>query len=244
MELIIDGLSAWYGQAKVLHETCLRADDGEVVGLLGRNGGGKTTLLRTVAGLHRKRQGSVKLGGVELGSASSVEIARRGVSLVREGGAMPLSLTVEENLRLGIRLSEIRKRPGRTVEEIWEAMPILGPLRRRKAGVLSGGERQALAAAIGFISSPDLLLIDEPSAGLSPQTANDVFDFIREMCARARVTVVVVEQSPERLDQLASRNYMLELGAITAEGTVREIIDKARTSSNERSVLSDGGDAR
>ncbi len=227
LELVIDGLSAWHGQARALKNVTFRVSAGEVVGVLGRNGAGKTTLLRAIARLHSPTTGTVKLGEHHLDELTATAVARLGLSLVREGAVLPLTLSVEENIRMGARLCKSRKLPSRSLDEVYETFPLLKALRNRKSGVLSGGQRQTLALAVAYASRPTLLLLDEPSTGLSPLTARSVFGTIAQLAAASEVTVLVVEQSPAWLEGLATRNYLLELGEIAAEGTIGELLDSS-----------------
>lgn len=241
MELLVGGLSAWYGQAQVLKDVTLRVGDGEVVGILGRNGAGKTTLLRAVARLHSSTTGTVTLGEKHLNKMTTTAVARLGMSLVRESAALPLSLNVEENIKLGVKLCKVRRLPCRSLDEVFDEFPLLRNLRTRKAGVLSGGERQTLALAVAYVSRPSLLLLDEPSAGLSPLTARAVFDTIAKLAATSGVTALVVEQSPAWLEGLATRGYLLELGEIVAEGTISELM-KAGANRMQKESLANHAD--
>jgi branched-chain amino acid transport system ATP-binding protein len=210
----VSHLSAWYGQARAVHDVSIEVRQGEIVGLLGRNGAGKTTLLRSITGLHLERTGTIRFGDTDASRLSAAQVARLGVSFVREGGAMPMSMTVEENLVVGQMLAKYRGRKPLTVEEILDRIPLLAPLRKRQAGVLSGGQRQSLALAIAFISQPSILLLDEPSGGLSPQTASGIFDLIGDLVAEAGLTVLVVEQNAVWMERLSARSFVLEVGVL------------------------------
>jgi len=212
--LVVRGLSAWYGQARALENINLDIATGETVGLLGMNGAGKSTLLRCLIGLHRERRGTIEILGHDATKSTPVDIAKLGVSFVREGAAMPLSLTVEEHLDMGRRLARLRGLPAPAVDDIFDQVPLLRPLTGRQAGVLSGGQRQALALASAFASSPRLLLLDEPSGGLSPQTASGVFDLIQQEVDDKGLTVMVVEQNRFWLDRMNTRAQVLEVGAM------------------------------
>ncbi len=225
MKLDLRKLSAWYGQAQVLWDVDLTVADGEVVGLLGRNGAGKTTLLRSIAGLHSKRRGQIAMGSVDASAHRADEVARLGVALVREGARLPASLSVVQNLRLGQRLANAKGRTGRSLDDVWQWFPILQPLADRKAGLLSGGQRQALALAVAFASEPEVLLLDEPSAGLAPPVARALFDTIGQL-AGAGMSVLVVEQHPAWLVGLAHRACLLEVGRVVGEGTVEQLLDE------------------
>jgi branched-chain amino acid transport system ATP-binding protein len=227
MQLRVELLSAWYGQARVLWDVNLHVGVGEVVGVLGRNGAGKTTLLRSIAGLHPKVAGSVHGVGADLTDVRANEIALKGLALVREGARLPSSLTVVQNISLGQRLAQQKGKPGKTVRDIWNWFPILEPLADRRAGLLSGGQRQALALAVAFASEPEILLLDEPSAGLAPPVAKELFGSIRQLAAHG-VAVLVVEQHPAWLIGLAERAYLLEVGKVMAEGSVERILEEIK----------------
>jgi len=220
MQLVIKDLCSWYGQAQVLYDLNIHVDQGEVVGVLGRNGAGKTTLLRSIAGLQSRVTGDVIFDGTSILGHSAHSIALRGLTLVREGGRMANSLTVRQGLILGQRLARGRKVTARSLEEIWQLFPLLEPLRDRRAGLLSGGQRQALALAIAFIAQPRLLLLDEPSAGLSPPVARDMFRTIARLASDG-MPILVVEQHPAWLVGIAKRGYFLEVGKIANEGPIQ-----------------------
>jgi ABC-type branched-subunit amino acid transport system ATPase component len=217
--LHVEKLSAWYGQARALWDVDVRVDDGEVVGILGRNGAGKTTLLRSIAGLQSRVKGDVVLDGTQLSGCRANEISRHGISLLRESGRCASSLTVFQHLTLGQRVARLRGKTDRTLGDVWDWFPLLKPLANLKAGVLSGGQRQALALAVAFISQPRLMLLDEPSAGLAPPVARDLFKTIAQL-ASLGATVLLVEQHPAWLVGVASRAYLLEVGKITHEGPI------------------------
>jgi branched-chain amino acid transport system ATP-binding protein len=221
--LAVEHLGAWYGQARALDDISVRVDDGEIVGVLGRNGAGKTTLLRSIGGLQGRIDGAIHLDGKRISGLRADTIALRGLTLLREGGQLPVSLTVTQNLRLGQRLARRRGKSPRTLDEMWPWFPLLEPLRDCKAGLLSGGQRQALALAVAFISRPSLLLLDEPSAGLAPPVARELFATIRQL-SMTGVTVLIVEQYPAWLLGLAPRGYLLEVGSVTAEGPLEQLI--------------------
>jgi branched-chain amino acid transport system ATP-binding protein len=215
--LTVTHLSSWYGQAQALFEVDVRVAEGEVVGVLGRNGAGKSTLLRSIAGVHPRRSGSVRFDGRELIRSDPHRITASGISLVREGGRVFASLTVEQNLRLGQQTARYRGRPARSLDQLFGWFPALDEFRKRQAGLLSGGQRQALALATALASNPSLLLLDEPSAGLAPSVAHQVFETIRSLAADG-IAILVAEQNLSWLIGLVARAYELETGRITAEG--------------------------
>ena len=226
MSLKIEKLSAAYGQARALWEVSIEVATGAVVGVLGRNGAGKSTLLRSIAGLHPRVEGAILANGNDIRGLRADQVALQGVALVRESGRLPSSLSVKENLFLGQRLAGLRGKPGRTLEEIWRWFPILEPLQERKAGLLSGGQRQALALASAFVAEPSILLLDEPSAGLAPPVAKELFAVIGQL-AGSGMTVLVVEQQPAWLIGLAQQCYLLEVGRVVEVGPVEKLIENA-----------------
>jgi branched-chain amino acid transport system ATP-binding protein len=227
MVLRVAGLSAWYGQARALWDVSVRVEKGEVVGILGRNGAGKTTLLRSIAGLQSRIEGDVTLNGAQLAGLRTDDIALKGLAMSRESGKLPASLTVLQNLALGQRLARKKGKGSRTLADVWKWFPLLEPLQERKAGLLSGGQRQGLSLAVAFISEPEVMLLDEPSAGLSPPVAQALFKTIRQL-ADAGAAVIMVEQHPAWLIGVANRGYLLEVGRVTTEGDIDAIVKNAR----------------
>ena len=219
MSLKVRGLSASYGQAQVLWDVDFEVEDGQVVGILGRNGAGKTTLLRALCGLHPGVRGQVLLDGTNVAGRSANDIARGGISVLREGGKLASSLTVIQHLGLGQRLAGLRRKDPVPTTEVWQWFPLLEPLQSRKAGLLSGGQRQALALAVAFVARPRWLLLDEPSAGLAPPVARDLFNTVGQL-ASTGVTILVVEQAPAWLDGIATRAHVLEVGRIVRSGPI------------------------
>lgn len=204
-------VSARYGDAAALHEVDLTVEPGEVVGIFGRNGAGKTTLLRVLSGLHPVSGGSVMFDGLSVGNVRAHRVARAGMCLVREGAPTPGSLTVTENLYLGQRAARLRGTQPRSFDEIWEMFPLLVSMKGARAGYLSGGQRQALALAVAFASSPKLLLLDEPSAGLAPKVTSELYEVIGRLAGEG-TAALIVEQNPAWLSSISGRNYVLELG--------------------------------
>lgn len=227
MSMQVRGLSASYGQAQVLWDVDFDVEDGQVVGILGRNGAGKTTLLRALCGLHPHVRGHISLDGADVAGRPADQIARRGISVLREGGKCASSLTVTQHLGLGQRLARLRGKEPVPLSDVWRWFPLLEPLHARKAGLLSGGQRQALALAVAFVARPRWILLDEPSAGLAPPVARDLFATIGQL-ASTGVTVLVVEQAPAWLEGIAGKAYVLEVGRIVASGTMSSFAASAR----------------
>ncbi|GGT96662.1 ABC transporter ATP-binding protein [Streptomyces coeruleorubidus] len=202
----------------VLRGCSVEVRPGEVVGVIGPNGAGKSTLVKAVFGLLRVRGGTVRLRGEDVTGRPAHELVRRGVGYVPQLQNVFPTLTVEENLRMGVYLRP--KDQARRVAAVEELFPVLADRRRQKAGAMSGGERQMLAMARALMMEPLLLLLDEPSAGLSPLHQDHVFDRCR-MINSAGVAVLMVEQNARRCLQLCDRGYVLDQGrnAYTGTGT-------------------------
>ncbi|GAA4556872.1 ABC transporter ATP-binding protein [Streptomyces collinus] len=217
--LAADGIVAGYVPGvDVLRGCSVEVRPGEVVGVIGPNGAGKSTLVKAVFGLLRVRGGSVRLRGEDVTGRPAHEMVRRGVGYVPQLQNVFPTLTVEENLRMGVYLRP--RDHARRVAAVEELFPLLADRRKQKAGAMSGGERQMLAMARALMMEPQLLLLDEPSAGLSPLHQDHVFDRCR-MINSAGVAVLMVEQNARRCLQLCDRGYVLDQGrnAYTGTGT-------------------------
>jgi branched-chain amino acid transport system ATP-binding protein len=210
-----DDLTAFYGQAAALRSISVAVDADEIVAVLGHNGAGKSTLLNALARSHSSVQGRIRLGDNDITSATPSDVARRGVSLVREGAPVFGDLSVEEHLRLGARLAKARGRTAPPFDEVWEWFGVLGEKRRTKAGLLSGGQRQMLAISTALVSRPSVLLVDEPSAGLAPSMAATVFTAMKQLCASG-MSVLVAEQNLDWVTDFAPRTYVLETGVLVS----------------------------
>lgn len=216
--LAVHGLEAGYGKIQVLWGVSLHVAEGEFVTIIGANGAGKTTLLRTVSGLIPARAGTVEAFGRSLLGTSAARIVRAGVGHVPEGRQLFAQMTVRENLDSGADYLA-RARPGAAESRarVYALFPRLAERERQLAGTLSGGERQMLAIGRALMSRPRLLLVDEPSLGLSPALTKSVFSALAEI-NREGVTIVLVEQNVQRSLRLAERGYVLENGRIVKEG--------------------------
>jgi ABC-type branched-subunit amino acid transport system ATPase component/ABC-type branched-subunit amino acid transport system permease subunit len=214
--LDVRGLCAQYGQAQALFDVSLTVHRGEIVGILGANGAGKSTMLRSIARVHRGATGSVTLDGTQLLSKQAPEVAELGVSLVREGAIVFPNLTAAEHLAFARQLSRRRGAQWRGEEQVWEWLPMLRKHRDTRAGLLSGGQRQLLAIGMAAISEPACLLLDEPSAGLAESVRGSVFEAIRTIAGQG-TTLLIAEQSYRWLDGLASKVYEVEVGRLVAE---------------------------
>jgi branched-chain amino acid transport system ATP-binding protein len=228
--LEVDGLCSGYGSLQVLFEVSFAVTPGEVVALMGSNGAGKTTALRTITGQLKVMSGHIRLDGDDVTGVAPETLVRRGVALVPEGRGMLRDLTVEQNLELGAYVVTDRARVTDAFERAYATFPILHERREQKAGTLSGGQQQMLALARALMSGPRLLLVDEASLGLSPVMTETAFDLIATVNKEQGVAVLIVEQNVLALD-LAHRAYVLEKGQVVdvAEGkAVRQMQDRLR----------------
>ncbi|WP_066782743.1 ABC transporter ATP-binding protein [Acidovorax sp. M14] len=222
MMLELKGVHAHYGLSHVLQGIDLRVGKGEIIGLFGRNGVGKTTVIKTIAGWVAPSSGQVLFEGERLDGVSADRICRRGIGLVPEDRRIFPGLTVEENLRLGQMQCPSRQRAEsrRRLDEIYQRFPRLAERRRQMGTTLSGGEQQMLAIARVLAGAPRLLLIDEPTEGLAPIIVDELFALIAAL-AREGTPIVLVEQNVHRAIQLTTRHYLIERGQVTFEGDSR-----------------------
>jgi ABC-type branched-subunit amino acid transport system ATPase component len=221
--LNIRNLSGGYGRFKVLHEINLAVPDAAIVGLVGHNGAGKSTLLKAIFGMVPACGGSVMLDGTDRTRAQPFEKAELGIRYVPQEGNVFPGLTIEDNLRLGAhKLPGGAAQVSARIAEIYAIFPILRERQQSPARVLSGGERQMLAMSIALMTSPKLLLLDEPSAGLAPILVDRLFDMIHDIPARLGASVLLVEQNVNQALRVASEVYVLEEGRVVFHGPSSE----------------------
>jgi branched-chain amino acid transport system ATP-binding protein len=216
--LSVEGVTAGYGDATVLFDASFRVAAGEIVAIVGANGAGKTTLLSTVAGLVRARAGRITFDGRDMTRRAAHLLAADGLALVPEGGRLFPFMTVEENLMLGAYSPASRPAMARRLDEMMAMFPILGERRRQGAGTLSGGERQMCAIARALMCRPKLLMLDEPSVGLSPLMVERVFTMVEALARRDGLTIVMVEQNVTEALDVADRAYVLDHGHVVRGG--------------------------
>lgn len=219
--LRIEGLSAGYGESRVLREVSLDVPRGRIVCLMGRNGVGKTTLLKSVMGLLPAWSGRVRLDGEDVTAWSPDARARRGLGYVPQGREIFASLTVEENLLVG--LEAMANRRAAIPEEVFELFPALRSMRRRRGGDLSGGQQQQLAFARALVGRPKVLLLDEPTEGIQPSIIIQIEEVIERLKARGDLSILLVEQYVEFAARLADDFAIMERGAIVAKGATRDL---------------------
>ena len=215
-------VAAGYGAVRVLHGVSIEVREGETVALLGTNGNGKSTLIKCIMGLLAPDAGEIYLetdgGRIDLARRSTEEIVDLGIALVPEGRRLFPKLTVEENLLLGAYRTGARADIDRNLPFCFEAFPVLRERRRQLAGSMSGGEQQMLAVARALMSSPKILLVDEPSVGLAPILVSRVIAKIRELKERYQLTVLMAEQNFNQATKIADRGYIIVHGRIEFEG--------------------------
>ncbi|MCU4119479.1 ABC transporter ATP-binding protein [Variovorax sp. N23] len=216
-------ISAGYGKSEVLRGVSLDVHQGEVVTLVGANGAGKTTTLRTLCGLIPATGGSIEFEGQKLSGRAPHEIVELGISMVPEGRQLFPFLTVQENLLMGAYKRSARSARDQRLAEVLKIFPRVQERLPQLAGSLSGGEQQMVAIARGMMAGPKLLIMDEPSLGLSPLLVEQMFDVVRLVASRG-VTVLLVEQNVFHTLKLADRGYVLENGTITLTGTGSELL--------------------
>jgi branched-chain amino acid transport system ATP-binding protein len=214
-------LSVSYSGLKVLWDVSIVVNNGEIVTLLGANGAGKTTLVQSVFGLTRERKGQIFFKGVEITGLPVYEVVKRGLSLVPEKRELFPKMTVEENLELGGFTHTGEEVP---VEGIFDLFPILEERKGQLAGTLSGGEQQMLAIARALMNKPTMIVLDEPSLGLSPLIVSSVLDAITKL-NKEGLSILLVEQNVQHALAMSHRGYILENGRVVREGTSAELID-------------------
>ena len=221
--LSVEHLNVWYGVTEVLRDVSFAVPEGEIVALLGGNGSGKTTILNAVTGLVRPRAGSIALEGRETAGLATDRLVKLGIAQVPQGREVFASMTVEENIALGAVTRRDRDGIAADTAELYAMLPALALNRRRRAGALSGGEQQQLAIARALMSRPKLLLMDEPSAGLSPVVVDKMIEIIGTLHARG-LTILLVEQNVGVAAAVAGNAHVLQNGAIVYSGEARSLI--------------------
>ena len=215
--LEVEHLVAGYGVMTVLNGVSLRVEKGAAIAVVGGNGAGKTTLIRTIAGMLRPRSGHVRFAGQDITGWPADRICELGLAQVPEGRQLFASQSVEDNLRLGALLKRARASAHATREQVYTLFPKLAERRRQLAGTLSGGEQQMLAIGRALMARPVLIMLDEPSLGLSPLMVEFMFNTVSEL-AREGMSIVLVEQNVEESLYLCERGYVLENGEIATSG--------------------------
>lgn len=221
--LKVEGLNVFYGDLQVLWDVSFEVRAKEILVLVGANGAGKSTTLKTISGILAPRTGSITFDGVRLDLVPADRIIRHGVVHVPEARRLFREMSVEENLVMGSLAPEAKRKRAETIEWVYGLFPRLRERRRQAAGTLSGGEQQMCAIGRGLMSLPRLLMFDEPSLGLAPILVQDVFEIVRRI-NESGVTVLLVEQNVRQTLAMCDRAYVLENGRIVLSGTGRELL--------------------
>lgn len=222
--LEVKDLHVSYGMIKAIHGVSFEVNQGEVIALIGANGAGKTTILHTITGLIPSTQGSIMFQGKDITKTQGYKIVSLGMAHVPEGRRVFAQLSVYENLIMGAYTRKDKEEIQETLEKVYKRFPRLQERRNQLAGTLSGGEQQMLAMGRALMSHPQIILMDEPSMGLSPIFVNEIFDIIKEVSAQG-TTVLLVEQNAKKALSIANRAYVLETGNIVLSGNAKELMN-------------------
>jgi len=221
--LTVENLDVFYGDAQALEDVCLEIEEGTIAAVVGSNGAGKTSLIRTIAGMHRPVRGRILFRGVNIAGWPSHKVCDLGIGQVAEGRQVFPTLSVAENLSMGAMLPRARSSRVQNLERVYALFPALAERRHQPAGTLSGGEQQMLAIGRCLMGAPELVLFDEPSLGLAPSIVQSMLQRVRDL-NREGLTCVLVEQNVAVSLRLASRAYVLENGRITLAGSGDQLL--------------------
>jgi branched-chain amino acid transport system ATP-binding protein len=220
-------LKICYGKVEAVKGVSLNVSESEIVVIIGANGAGKSTILRTVSGLKRPISGEIWYSGIRIDGLMAHRIAKLGISHVPERRRLFPQLNVMNNLRLGAYLQTDKRRIRRNTEEVFRYFPVLAKRKTQRAGTLSGGEQQMLTIGRALMSNPKLLLLDEPSLGLAPVIVKDMATIIKRIHKKG-IPIILVEQNAQLALRLANRGYVLETGKVTLEGNSEELLNNER----------------
>lgn len=222
--LEVKDLTVHYGVIEAIHQISFSVEKGEIVSLIGANGAGKTTILKTIAGLIQPTSGTIEYEGKQIEKESAKQVVKEGLSLVPEGRHVFGGMSVFENLQMGAFLRKDRKKIKEDLEQVYEYFPILKERGKQDAATLSGGEQQMLAMGRALMSRPKLLLLDEPSMGLAPLFIQSIFDIIETINKEEGTTILLIEQNAKVALEIANRGYVLESGEVVQTGTGKELL--------------------
>ncbi|MCR5215753.1 MAG: ABC transporter ATP-binding protein [Lachnospiraceae bacterium] len=222
--LEVKDIEVYYGMIQAIKGISLEVNEGEIIALIGANGAGKTTSLHTISGLLTPKKGSIMFNGVDITKVPAHKIVSMGMAHVPEGRRVFAELSVYQNLKMGAYTRKDKKEIEDTLAMVYDHFPRLKERRNQLAGTLSGGEQQMLAMGRALMSQPKIVLMDEPSMGLSPIFVNEIFDIIEQIASEGK-TVLLVEQNAKKALSIADRAYVLETGSITMEGKASELLN-------------------
>ena len=222
--LEVKDLKVYYGMIQAIKGVSFHVDEGEVIALIGANGAGKTTILHTISGLLTPKEGTVTFEGTDIVKIPGHKIVSMGMAHVPEGRRVFAQLSVLENLKMGAYTRKDKAETAQTLKTVFQRFPRLEERQNQMAGTLSGGEQQMLAMGRALMSHPKIILMDEPSMGLSPIFVNEIFDIIKEV-SNSGTTVLLVEQNAKKALSIADRAYVLETGKIVLEGKAQDLLN-------------------
>jgi branched-chain amino acid transport system ATP-binding protein len=221
--LSVNNISVGYKGLLAIQNVSFEIHDGEIVSLVGSNGAGKSTIVKTIAGLMHPEKGEIMLGGIPIQQMPPYEIVRKKISMIPEGRRLFGRLSVLDNLLLGAYSLDSREEIDKTLQSVFGLFPILEERKDQRAETFSGGEQQQLAIARGLMSKPDLLMLDEPSLGLSPKLVSEIFNIVHEISCKG-VTVLLVEQNVFEALSISHRAYVLQTGRVVLEGKGEDLL--------------------
>ncbi len=222
--LEINTIDAFYGDVQVIFDLSLKINEGEVVSIIGGNGAGKTTLLKTISGLMNPAKGTITFRGDTISNSPPEEIVEKGIIQVPEGRRLFSLMSIKDNLIVGAYNRRADKHIEKTLDQVYEILPLLQEREKQMAMTLSGGEQQMVAIGRGLMGMPKLLMLDEPSLGLAPVLINSIFETIRKIADQG-TTVLLVEQDVKHSLSLSDRGYVLEHGRVAMEGPAKDLIN-------------------
>ena len=225
--LKVSNLNVSYGSVHAIHDVSVEVKEGEIVSLIGANGAGKTTILHTITGLKAPSSGSISYNDTDLTKIDPSNIVTFGIAHVPEGRHVFSEMTVEENLKMGAFTRKDKGRAELDIYDVYKRFPRLKERAKQTAGTLSGGEQQMLAMGRALMSAPKIMLMDEPSMGLSPLLVKEIFNIIREL-HNAGITILLVEQNAKMALSIADKAYVLETGHISMKGPAKDLLEDDR----------------
>ena len=222
--LKIDTIDVYYGDVHVIRDLSMDVNQGELVAVIGGNGAGKTTLIKTISGILKPRKGSITFEGETISGMDANRLVGKGIVQIPEGRLLFPEMSVKENLEMGAYLVKDNARINQKIDEMFTMFPILAERQKQAAGTLSGGEQQMLAIGRGLMSSPKLVMFDEPSLGLAPKLVQSIFEMVVRINKEMGMTVLLVEQNVQHSCKISDRAFVIENGEVVLQGTGQEML--------------------